>query len=1104
MFTPTNQAKQKFVEQKRLERERREKDRLEKEELEKKDNAARILQRWWRLRMQARRAEEQCWQWWDAQFNDNMTIFDFYQIVGVYCMITRRKQQQRGFVTDKARLKKLSKSFTTNKFKSNSNTNIPYYTLLIDMRYMSLARKYLELIINQCIMQCIASNENITKSSLELTLLLQYLNPKTYQTKHTVDPVHVIDIPDRILQSLGQSILKSTLCQCSNLKDAFVSCVTQIIKLENRGSRMTAEDKQRVNAMKLWLSTMARLTLYPVEHAELSSDSLDLKTAFLFLWSNTLSVPYLVSLINAMTADRLRKWTLGAVTPFLMENRSLWTNTLGGNECLFLMGNLIDLWNNNENARKNEQETGLMDWVQYFLKTIQPFFSDRQIPNHPRYHPLFKWSNATWGNSIDSFVFDKVIKQIEYVWSRSFMDHVFQKVVTMNEPKQEKALNNISMSLNSLQVKRKQTVDTNGDSNSNGGGEISLLAIEIESIFSMYMQLTLLFKSHRKVIFYRIAFTHQLMPKLWTLMNKFGPKGNMLIYLNAAKKPDIDQEPLVQVLRVFCEACSVVFLTLDDVDIFKHKAPFSPDDLIHISKFLNQFYFSIIQQQTPIPSELPPAADSFKAARRLLLQIYDLDLHHPFCPPNHWLLISMTSGVKSFFSSLFQNMNQEEKRNNGNSKKLSSSTASLFLNSVRQGDPVPLRVLQLMPHTIPFNIRLQIFRDWIALDRTTVMNTGNKIIRVRRDRVLEDGYHGLCGLSPSSWKGNIRVSFVNELGVDEAGIDQGGPFKDFITMLISEAFEPNHGLFAATKTNSYYPNPTSSVHGANHIQLFEFIGKTIGKALYEGVLLDVQFAGFLLARLLGRNIFLEELKELDEEVWRNLTFIKHYEGDVEDLGLTFEADEDVFGKIQSHDLKYSGKNISVTSDNKVEYIYLMADYKLNQRTKEQTKAFIHGFRTVISESWIKLFSPPELQRALSGEDTDFDVSDLRKHTVYQDGYFDQHPVIRSLWQIVDDFSSSDKRAFLKFATGCPKPPLGGFDYLQPPFTIRMVSTDASGTLDGVGVVKSFFKMNMNKSGRLPSSSTCFNLLKLPAYTKKSLLKDKLCYAIHSNTGFELS
>jgi len=61
----------------------------------------------------------------------------------------------------------------------------------------------------------------------------------------------------------------------------------------------------------------------------------------------------------------------------------------------------------------------------------------------------------------------------------------------------------------------------------------------------------------------------------------------------------------------------------------------------------------------------------------------------------------------------------------------------------------------------------------------------------------------------------------------------------------------------------------------------------------------------------------------------------------------------------------------VTNSNKVEYVYLMADYKLNQRAKEQTKALIRGFRTVISESWIRLFSPPELQRVLSGEDTDF-------------------------------------------------------------------------------------------------------------------------------------
>ena len=40
--------------------------------------------------------------------------------------------------------------------------------------------------------------------------------------------------------------------------------------------------------------------------------------------------------------------------------------------------------------------------------------------------------------------------------------------------------------------------------------------------------------------------------------------------------------------------------------------------------------------------------------------------------------------------------------------------------------------------------------------------------------------------------------------------------------------------------------------------------------------------------------------------------------------------------------------------------------------------------------------------------------------------------------------------------------------------------------------------------RLPTASTCFNLLKLPNYQKKSTLREKLRYSISSNTGFELS
>lgn len=55
------------------------------------------------------------------------------------------------------------------------------------------------------------------------------------------------------------------------------------------------------------------------------------------------------------------------------------------------------------------------------------------------------------------------------------------------------------------------------------------------------------------------------------------------------------------------------------------------------------------------------------------------------------------------------------------------------------------------------------------------------------------------------------------------------------------------------------------------------------------------------------------------------------------------------------------------------------------------------------------------------------------------------------------------------------------------------------------VIRGFFTIRKkDPQNRLPTSSTCFNLLKLPNYQKKSTLREKLRYAITSNTGFELS
>ena len=50
----------------------------------------------------------------------------------------------------------------------------------------------------------------------------------------------------------------------------------------------------------------------------------------------------------------------------------------------------------------------------------------------------------------------------------------------------------------------------------------------------------------------------------------------------------------------------------------------------------------------------------------------------------------------------------------------------------------------------------------------------------------------------------------------------------------------------------------------------------------------------------------------------------------------------------------------------------------------------------------------------------------------------------------------------------------------------------------------FFGMGRKETDRLPTAATCFNLLKLPNFKSKKVLKERLLYAIKSESGFDLS
>lgn len=149
-------------------------------------------------------------------------------------------------------------------------------------------------------------------------------------------------------------------------------------------------------------------------------------------------------------------------------------------------------------------------------------------------------------------------------------------------------------------------------------------------------------------------------------------------------------------------------------------------------------------------------------------------------------------------------------------------------------------------------------------------------------------------------KGRIAIEFIDQHGISEAGIDGGGVFKEFLTSLVHQAFDTNYGLFLNTSDHLLYPNPHAFASEATQLKHYEFLGRILGKALYEGILIDAAFAGFFLGKCLGQVNYLDDLPSLDPELYRGLMFLKNYEGDVEDLSLFFTVDDE--GNAVVHDL----------------------------------------------------------------------------------------------------------------------------------------------------------------------------------------------------------
>ncbi|KAI8646447.1 hypothetical protein BD408DRAFT_380510 [Parasitella parasitica] len=397
-----------------------------------------------------------------------------------------------------------------------------------------------------------------------------------------------------------------------------------------------------------------------------------------------------------------------------------------------------------------------------------------------------------------------------------------------------------------------------------------------------------------------------------------------------------------------------------------------------------------------------------------------------------------------------------------------------------------LGLLNNIPFVIPFEQRVEIFRMFVNNDKKRnkieeVYSRPKAAATVRRDHMFEDGFDQLNSLG-AELKNKVTISFVDEFGLEEAGIDGGGVFKEFLTGLSREAFSIDYGLFTATSEQLLYPSPSSYATKPQQLKYFEFLGLIIGKAVYEGILLDIAFAEFFLKKCLGKVNYLDDLSSLDPALYKGLLTLKNYDGNVEFLALDFTSTHMEDGRSVDVELIPGGTNIPVTNQNRIQYIYHIANYRLNVQIAKQCRAFFRGLSTIVDVKWLRMFNQQELQIVLGGASVPIDLDDLRSHTVLA-GFMEHDATVKNFWKALESFDNNLRMKFVKFVTSCSRPPLLGFKELVPQFCLRNAGVDEK---------------------RLPTSSTCVNLLKLPNYPTYQILREKLLYAITADAGFDLS
>lgn len=355
------------------------------------------------------------------------------------------------------------------------------------------------------------------------------------------------------------------------------------------------------------------------------------------------------------------------------------------------------------------------------------------------------------------------------------------------------------------------------------------------------------------------------------------------------------------------------------------------------------------------------------------------------------------------------------------------------------------------------------FRKSFNMKQNYPIETSNFVFKVSRDCIFQHGITLINSLFKN--RVNTEIKFISENGSGK------GVTREFFTLLAKEFIRSTRCLFR----NDNHDEFVRSKHGlfpsvVADQSLIYSLGIFVAKAIVNECFIDLEFSTAFFKLLRTGEVTLEEI---DPDLHKSISDAKKL------VGLTF-----TYPGIDDYELIPNGSNIEATEES-CEKLKDCIISKTIAKAKESADSFRNGFEKVISFSCLDIFKLEEINTVISGDSRRITYSDLEAHSELCNYKKDDKQII-DLFSIISEMSGPDQSDFVMFLTGYRNLPIGGLKQLDPKFTIARKDEN--------------FTSQEEVDSHLPSVLTCTHYLKLPSYSSKEKMKEKLFKAMKDGIG----